>query len=112
MSRAQPWVAAALLALSCAPAATVRPGGQEAPCVFHVHSSAQAVLLSGTMTDWRSVPLVRRGRDFELSLQLPPGRYEYRLEEQTAAGPRAVVPPGAERAADGFGGENLMLRVR
>lgn len=101
----------ALLALACAPAVTVRPGGRSAPTVFRVEASAREVVLSGTMTGWQGRPLERRGDSFELSLDLPPGRYEYRLEVHDTTGIRLVHPRDAERVDDGFGGENAVLRV-
>jgi len=100
-----------ILALACAPAISVRPGSRSAPTVFRVEASAREVVLSGTMTGWRGRPLERRGEAFELSLELPPGRYEYRLEVHDTKGVRLVHPRDAERVDDGFGGENTVLRV-
>ncbi len=102
---------AGLLALACAPAVTVRPGNRETPTVLRVRTDAREVVLLGTMTGWRPQPLERRGDAFELSLELPPGRYEYRIEVLDSTGVHQVSPEGAERAADGFGGENAVLRV-
>ncbi len=101
----------AVLALACAPAVAVRPGGSRAPTVFRVEADAGQVILSGTMTGWRGLPLERRGEAFELSLDLAPGRYEYRLEVRDARGARFVHPKDAERVDDGFGGENAVLRI-
>ena len=103
--------ALALLALACAPAVTVRPGSGAGPTIFRVEASAQQVVLSGTMTGWRGQPLERRQGAFELRLELPPGRYEYRLELRDTTGARVVHPRDAERVADGFGGENAVLRI-
>ena len=105
-------VAAATLALACAPPITVRPGERGQPTVFRVHCDARAVLLSGTMTGWRPRQLERHGKDFELALDLPPGRHEYRLEVLDDAGEHVVFSEGSERTADGFGGENAVVRVR
>jgi Glycogen recognition site of AMP-activated protein kinase len=104
--------AAALLSAGCVAPITVRPGGAERPTLFRVRASARAVTLSGTMTGWRPRPLERRGKDFELALDVSPGRYEYRLEILDDSGAHVVFSEGAERTADGFGGENAVLRVR
>ena len=109
------WGAGAVVVLAlmaCAPRVEVRTQGEPGQILFRVRSPAQRATLSGTMTGWRAWPLQRRGRAFELALELPPGRYEYRLETVDAAGARAVFPEGVERAPDGFGGENAVLRVR
>jgi hypothetical protein len=102
----------ALLALaSCAPAATIRPPGTDGEATFAWKGDADAVFLVGTMTSWRRVPLVREGGEFGLRLQVAPGRHEYRLEVEAGGAVRTVLPPGAERVEDGFGGENAVLRV-
>jgi hypothetical protein len=103
---------ASLAAAACAPAVIVRPAGDGNPTLFRVKSSASAVTLAGSMTRWRPVPLERRGGTFELRLALPPGRYEYRLEAVDDSGPHPLFPDGVERADDGFGGENAILRIR
>jgi hypothetical protein len=64
------------------------------------------------MTGWRPRQLERRGGDFEIAIELPPGRHEYRLEILDDSGAHVVFSEGAERTADGFGGENAVLRVR
>jgi len=105
-------LALALLAAGCAAGAGVRPGGGGgAATTFRYQGPADEVLLAGSMTAWRPVPLARDGRRWELALPLPPGRYEYRLEVRQGAATRVELPPGAERAADDFGGENAVLRV-
>ncbi len=101
----------AALALACAPAVTVRPASSGGPTVFRVEADAREVILSGSMTGWRGVPLEHRGGAFELSLDLAPGRYEYRLEVRGGRGTWLVHPRGAEHVDDGFGGENLVLRI-
>jgi hypothetical protein len=112
VSRLRPLASmASILVLACAPAVIVRPGGRAAPTVLRVRTDATRVALLGTMTGWRLLPLERRGRAFELSLDLPPGRYEYRLEVRDNTGVHEVFPEGAERADDGFGGENAVLRI-
>ncbi len=102
----------ALLALGCAPPVHVLPGGRGAVTSFRVRAEATSVVLSGTMTGWRPLPLERRGGRFELEMDLAPGRYEYRLEVADPGGIHVVFPDGAERASDGFGGENAVVRVR
>lgn len=104
---------AAAIFLACAPVVAIRPGGAAAPTLWRIRAKAsQGVLLVGSMTQWRPRALERRGETFELNLDLPPGRYEYRLEVRDDTGARQVFPEGAERADDGFGGENLVLRIR
>ncbi len=103
---------AILLAMGCAPSVIVRPGTGQAPTVFRVRTDAQGVELSGTMTGWNPTPLPRRDGAFELALELAPGRYEYSLKVLDSGGIHDVFPDGAERTADGFGGENAVLRVR
>lgn len=103
---------AALAALACAPAITVRPGTASSPTAFRVRSSARAVTLAGSMTGWRLLPLQRSDGSFALDVALAPGRYEYRLEALDDTGSHEIVPEGAERAQDGFGSENTVLRIR
>jgi hypothetical protein len=104
--------AAALLALaSCAPSATVRPTVEDGAVTFAWEGEADAVWVVGTPTSWQRVPLARRGRTFSVRLRIAPGRYEYRLEVEAGGTVRTVLPEGAERTDDGFGGENAVLRV-
>jgi hypothetical protein len=77
-----------------------------------VRADARAVQLSGTMTGWRPRQLERRGGVFEIALDLPPGRHEYRLEVVDDSGAHVVFSKGTERTDDGFGGENAVVRVR
>jgi len=100
-----------LLAAGCAAGAAVRPGGGGAASTFRYCGPADEVWLSGTMSDWRPLALERGGQGWELALPLPPGRYEYRLEVRRGEVTRVELPPGGERADDGFGGENAVLRV-
>ncbi len=104
--------AATLLGLACAPRVAVVPGGRSAPTVFRVRAKAQGVVLTGTMTGWRARPLERADGAFEISLELAPGRYEYRLEALDSHGIHVFFSEGAERTDDGFGGENAVLRIR
>jgi hypothetical protein len=101
---------AAVALSACAPRATVRPSG-DGLVVFAWEGEGEAAWVCGTMTGWNRVPLVRSGGRFEVSLQVPPGRHEYRLEVLDKTGFRIVLPPGVEQADDGFGGENAVLRV-
>ena len=108
--RASP--AAALLALAaCAPSATVRATVSGGEATFVWTGAADAVWLVGTPTAWQRVPLARDGRRFTLRLPVAPGRHEYRLEVDVGGAVRTVLPDGAERVDDGFGGENAVLRV-
>lgn len=100
----------ALALAACAPRATVRPVG-EGRVVFAWDGAGEAAWVRGTMTGWGRVPLVRSGGRLEVTLQVPAGRHEYRLEVAETTGVRVVLPPGAEVADDGFGGENAVLRV-
>lgn len=105
-------LALALGALSgCAPRAAVRPGGAGHPTHLRYDGAAEAVALTGDMTGWSPVALAPDGAGFALDLVLPPGRYEYRLEVRRAGRVEPVLPAGAERTGDGFGGENAVLRV-
>lgn len=99
------------LLAACAPRVTVRTTASRGEVVFEYRGDAREVFLAGTMTGWRAVPLQRSGGRFELVLTLHPGRYEYRLEVVDAAGRHPSIPQDAERADDGFGGENGVLRV-
>ncbi len=114
MRRLRPLAALLLIPLAaCAPRVAVRPGDGAGTTVFSVRSSAGTVTLAGSMTGWQRRPLVRRGDRLELDLALPPGRYEYRLEETAGGGASKVIfAEGVERTPDGFGGENALLRVR
>ncbi len=103
---------AALLALaSCAPAATVRPTVEDGQVTFAWTGDADAVWVVGTPTSWQRVRLRREGRTFSVRLPIAPGRHEYRLEVEAGGAVRTVLPEGAERVEDGFGGENAVLRV-
>ncbi len=103
-------IAAAAL-LACAPRATVRPGAAGTATEFEYRERAEEVWLTGDMTGWKRVPLARDDGAFRLSLDLAPGRYEYRLEVRDDGGIHPVYPKGAERVDDGFGGENAIVRV-
>lgn len=105
-------LALALLAAACAaPGSSLRPGTGGGETTFRVHGPADEVWLVGSMTGWRPVPLARDGDQWVLRLPLEPGRYEYRLEVREHGVTRVEWLPGAERADDGFGGENGILRV-
>jgi len=101
---------AALALSACAPRATVRPDGNGL-VVFAWNGQAEAAWVSGTMTGWSRVPLLRTAGHLEVALAVPPGRHEYRLEVLERTGVRIVLPPGAEQVEDGFGGENAVLRL-
>jgi hypothetical protein len=101
---------AAFLLAACAHRATVRPEG-DGRVVFAWDGAAEAAWVCGTMTSWSRVPLQRVDGGLQVTLAVPPGRHEYRLEVLEKTGIRVVVPPGAEVVADGFGGENAVLRV-
>ncbi len=108
--REVPAIAAAAL-LACAPRAIVRPGAAGQATAFEYRDRAEEVWLTGDMTGWRRVPLARDDGTFRLSLDLAPGRYEYRLEVRDDGGVHPAYPKGAERVDDGFEGENAVLRV-
>lgn len=110
--RAPPSLAplAALALAACTPRVVVRPadGGRT---TFAWTGHADAAWLAGTMTGWRRVPLERSGGGFAVELKVPPGRHEYRLEVEIAGEIRVVLPEGAERVDDGYGGDNAVLRA-
>lgn len=115
-SRPRPAAALALAlaaALACAAPRTVVRAvpGRGAEIRLRV-DGARSAALSGNMTGWTPVPLTREGGAFVAVLDLPPGRYEYRIEVVDGAGAHVVFPEGAERTPDGFGGENAVLRIR
>ncbi len=109
--RALPTFAAVAALVACAPAATVRPTVSDGEATFAWTGAADAVFLVGTLTGWQRVAFARDGDRFTLRLPVAPGRYEYRLEVLAAGAVRTVLPDGAERTEDGFGGENAVLRV-
>jgi hypothetical protein len=102
----------ALALASCAPraAAIVRPA-REGAVVFEWTGPADAVFVAGTMTGWQRVPLARKGGRFSSALAVPAGRHEYRLEVRVGGALTVILPEGAERVEDGYGGENAVLRV-
>jgi len=107
---------AGLLALSlalpaCAPRAAVVPGGAARPTTFRYAGPGDGVALVGDMTGWSPVELAPAAGGWALSLPLPPGRYEYRLEVRRGERRLPALPAGAERVEDGYGGENAVLRV-
>lgn len=95
---------------ACAPRAIVKQVG-EGTVSFVWTGEADEVVVAGTMTSWRRVPLDRHGDRFEKTLPASSGRHEYRLEVRSGGDVRVVLPEGAERADDGYGGENGVLRV-
>jgi hypothetical protein len=109
--RALPTTLALLALAGCAPAATVRTTVSDGEATFAWTGDADAVFLAGTPTAWKRVPLARDGRRFRVRVPVPPGRHEYRLEVEAGGAVRTVLPDGAERVEDGFGGENAVLRV-
>lgn len=109
--RAFPTLALLAALAGCAPSATVRPAVSNGEATFAWTGDADAVFLVGTPTGWRRLPLERHGRRFTVRVPVAPGRHEYRLEVETAGDVRTVLPDGAERVEDGFGGENAVLRV-
>jgi 1,4-alpha-glucan branching enzyme len=100
-----------LLALGCAPRAAVRPAGTAAGTVFRYRGEAEEVWVSGDFSGWEKVPLRRHGEEWTAEQPLAPGRYEYRMEVRDGTGVHVVFAEGVERADDGFGGENAVLRV-
>jgi hypothetical protein len=103
--------AVGLLISSCAPKVLVKPGMGKEPTVLRVHIKAEKVILCGSMTDWQPVELPSQAGKFELSLFLPPGRYEYWLKAHDASGARLLFPEEAEKVDDGYGSENIVLRI-
>jgi hypothetical protein len=103
--------AAALAAavLACAPRVSVRP--EHDGVVLAYDGPAEAAWVTGAMTEWRPVPMVRKGRTWEAKLAVEPGRWEYRLEVLRGGNLRIVLPDRSEHVEDGFGGENAVLRI-
>jgi hypothetical protein len=104
-------LAAAAAICACAAARRVEVRAAREGVVFRYRGEADAVVLRGSMTGWAPVALVRDGGAFALWLPLAPGRYEYRLDVRRGDAATAVLPDGAERVDDGFGGENGVVRV-
>jgi outer membrane biogenesis lipoprotein LolB len=106
-------VAAALAAAlaACAPRASVQPAAQEGMVAFFYDGAADGVVLRATFTGWQPVPLARVGGRFQITVAVPLGRHEYRLEVRRGEAVVVVLPEDAERVADGFGGENAIIRV-
>jgi hypothetical protein len=94
----------------CAHRASVQPAAPDA-VTFGYEGPADAATLRGTFTGWRAVPLARAGRRFQVTLAVPPGRHEYRLEVRRGGAFEVVFPAEAERVSDDYGGENAVLRV-
>lgn len=116
LRRAGPWLAVALLAATsslpaCAPRAVVVPGGPERATTFRYAGPGDAVALVGDMTGWSPLALAPSEGGWALSLPLPPGRYEYRLEVRRGERRLPALPAGTERVEDGYGGENAVLRI-
>lgn len=75
--------------------------------ISHALPEADRVFLVGSFTDWRAVPMERRGDVFRLPVALPPGRHRYHL---LVDGERRV-PEGVPTETDDFGGEDVVLVV-
>jgi hypothetical protein len=107
-------LAAAVAVAGCAargPVERLEPGRPRA-FTFEWSGEADAVWVVGSMTGWERVPLAREGGGrFATSLSVPEGRHEYHLEVELGGVVRVVLPAGAERVDDGYGGENAVLRV-
>jgi 1,4-alpha-glucan branching enzyme len=84
------------------------------PAAFRLHApQAQSVQLAGSFDGWKERHLLRReadGRHWSVTLDLPPGRYEYlyRVDEDWRH------DPAAASLDDGLGGRNnaLIIPVR
>lgn len=72
---------------------------------------AQSVAVAGSFNDWSNdaLPLKKKGKKWEASISLLPGRYEYRI---VVNGDRWTDDPHAhEHCPNPFGGENCILIV-
>lgn len=77
----RPWavaLAAACLALGIFIGRVGTPGRAEGQVRLWLDAPrARQVAVAGDFTDWKPVPLTRRGPRWETELELPPGRYQY-----------------------------------
>jgi len=64
--------------------------------------AASPPAVAGDFSGWEAVPMHRRGSNWEVTLQLPPGAYRYAFRSGTG---EWTVPPGVPgRRDDGMGG--------
>jgi 1,4-alpha-glucan branching enzyme len=76
-----------------------------------VDAKARSVAVAGSFNNWNAdaLPLRKKGKKWEASITLPPGRYEYRF---VVDGGRFVDDPHAhERCPNPFGEQNCVLVV-
>ncbi len=114
--RLLPWRTLGTLALAAGLVAAIglslfRPGRDAgAPVRFVLDAPAGAVALVGDFNDWdpQTLPLVRRGGSWSVTLRLPPGRYRYAF---VADGDRWLNDPSHPAAPDEFGTPTSVITV-
>lgn len=104
-------LALAVAALHACAGARVEVRAVPEGVLFRYRGPADAVTVAGTMSAWAPMALSRDEGGFAARLPLAPGRYEYRLEVTRGEVVTIELPERAERADDGFGGENAVVRV-
>lgn len=79
------------------------PSTQRVMFVLRQHPDAKTVALAGTFNSWnpQATPLIKKGADWFVSINLAPGTYQYKF---VVDGQRWTVDPENSRNADDGGG--------
>jgi len=78
---------------------------------FKLKSSASTVYLAGSFNDWRpdKTEMVRQGDNFVVTIELPPGKHEYKFVEDGKSW--RTDPLNVRGVPDNFGGQNSLLEL-
>ncbi len=78
---------------------------------FTYKSPASSVYLAGSFTEWRSdkLEMTKKGDRWEVTVELPEGRHEYKFVEDGRTWRQDPLNP--EGVSDSFGGQNSVLEL-
>jgi hypothetical protein len=92
------------------PVPVLRSGREAVTLSLPAAELARAPAVAGTFSNWRPIPMQRRGDRWQLALDLEPGVHEYSFV--TADGTWFVPEGTPGRKPDGFGGHVAVLIVQ
>ncbi|XP_045495011.1 5'-AMP-activated protein kinase subunit beta-1 isoform X2 [Colias croceus] len=77
------------------------------PTVFKWEGGGKQVFISGTFTDWKTIPMVRSHRDFVTIIDLPEGEHQYKyfVDGEWRHDPSVLVD-------NGMGSKNNLVTVK